>query len=128
MDKQDQEIKKALKGMQVPIPDPEFTDRIVAMHLEKAAKKSSATQIDFGSLLTGMVAVVVAALLSYANTSFDIGLTEDQLSVIQLLPVFYLLFQVINEYSTYKDRSGLKMNIAANSLFIGFALVSMTAF
>lgn len=128
MDKQDKEIKKALESMQSPLPDPGFTDRIVAMHLAKAAQKPSASQIDFGSLLTGMLAVLASILISYANTALKTGLTEDQVSVIQLLPVLYLIFQVLNEYFIYKDQSGLKINMAASSLLIGIAFVGMTAF
>ena len=114
--------------MQSPLPDPGFTDRIVAMHLAKATQKPSASQIDFGSLLTGMLAVLASILISYANAALKIGLTEDQVSVIQLLPVLYLIFQVLNEYFIYKDQSGLKINMAASSLLIGIAFVGMTAF
>ena len=98
MDKQDQEIKKALERMQSPISDPEFTDRVVALHLAKADQKTRMMQVDFSSLLTGMIAVVVSVLLSSANAVLEIGLTEDQVSVIQLLPILYLIFQVMNEY------------------------------
>lgn len=125
MDKKDQEIKKALKGMQSPISDPEFTDRIVAMHLAKADQKTRMMQVDFGSLLTGLIAVVVSVLLSYANAVLEIGLTEDQVSVIQLLPALYLVFQVMNEYLNYKDSSGLKLGLAAKSLFIGLIFAGM---
>lgn len=128
MDKQDQEIKKALKGMQAPLSDSGFSDRIVAMHLAKADQKALATQVDFGSLLTGMIAVLVSLLVSYANVVLEAGLTEDQVSVIQLLPVLYLVFQVMNEYFTNQDRPGLKFSMAAKSLFIGFAFLGMTAF
>lgn len=125
MDKQDQEIKKALERMQSPISDPEFTDRVVALHLAKADQKTRMMQVDFSSLLTGMIAVVVSVLLSSANAVLEIGLTEDQVSVIQLLPILYLIFQVMNEYFNYKDRSGLKLSIAAKSLFIGMICTGM---
>ena len=126
MDKKDQEIKKALERMQSPLSDPGFTDRVVSMHLAKSAQKTHLGQVDMGSLLTGLMAVAVSLLLSHANAVFNLGLSEDHLAVLQVLPVLYLIFQVLNEYFSQKDRSGLKWNMLAKSLFLGLICLVMT--
>ena len=126
MDKKDQEIKKALEGMQSPLPDPGFTDRVVSMHLAKSGQKSHLMQVDMGSLLTGMMAVAVSLLLSHANAVFSLGLSEEQLAVLQVLPVLYLIFQVMNEYVSQKDRSGPRWSMVAKGLLIGLICLGMT--
>ena len=119
MDKQDQHIKKVLKDMQSPVNDPEFTARIVSMHLEKQESKPFVNQLDIASLLTGLIAVFASLLVVYLNAVLDIGLTEDLLAVIQILPVLYLLFQLLNEYASHQYRQGFKFRAAALSLCIG---------
>ena len=127
MDKKDQEIKKALESMQFPLPDPGFTDRVVSMHLAKSGQKSHLMQVDISSLLTGMMAVAASLLLSHANAVFNLGISEEQLAVLQVLPVLYLIFQVMNEYFSQKDRSGLKWSMVAKSLLIGLICLGLAA-
>ena len=126
MDKKDQEIKKALEGMQSPLSDPGFTDRVVSMHLAKSGQKSHLIQVDMGSLLTGMMAVAASMFLSHANAVFNLGLSEEHLAVLQVLPVLYLIFQVMNEYFSQKDRPGPRWSMVAKSLLIGLICLGMT--
>lgn len=106
MDKQDQEIKKALQDLQMPIIDPNFTKDIVAAHLSKSEKKISFKQVDIGSLLTGMIGVFIALAVTYVNFELSLSIKTEHLFILQILPVSYLVFQVLNEYllNSYKPK------------------------
>ncbi len=103
MDSKDKEIKKALESMQSNVLDSTFTEKIVTIHLERQAEKRKVVPIDFTSLISGLILAVVASLLTYINTLIDLQLSSDQIAVIQIVPVIYLLFQLLNEVLSNKN-------------------------
>lgn len=110
MDRQDHELKQALQSMQSSIPDPYFTQKLVRMHLEKAEKKSLVLPIDFGSIIVGFIAVICALAVSFANTMYGLGLSDDHLTVLHILPVIFLFFQLMNEF--FKKGRGVREKLS----------------
>lgn len=125
MTKQDQEIKAALRRKQSTIDDPFFTQKIVSRHIEKMNSYATVHQVDFGSLLTGLIAVLCSFTIAYLNSIFDLGLSKDQLSVMQIIPVLYLVFQLMNEYLFQKGSFNIRLSLFSKGLFIG--LIGLSA-
>jgi len=96
MDKQDQIIKKALQDKMVTINKPNLTEQIIEKHVEYLDKKK-ARPIAFGSIILGIIGAILGLALTFVNSIYEIGLSEMQLMIVQIIPIVYLFYQVLNE-------------------------------
>lgn len=118
MNKQDQIIKKELQKKLVPINDSGFTEKIVTSHKLKMEKKKY-TPLDFSAIILGILGSLLALIISFTNLRSGLGLSENQLIVIQIVPIVYLFYQLLNEIFINENSFLLRTSLAIKSLTIG---------
>lgn len=126
MNKQDQMIKKELRKKLVPINDSGFTERIVTSHKLKMEKKKY-SPLDFISIILGILGSLVALMISFTNLRSGLGLSENQLIVIQIIPIVYLFYQLLNEIFINENSFLLRSSTIIKSLTIGLLLLALSS-
>ncbi|MBV6647804.1 MAG: DUF4932 domain-containing protein [Cyclobacteriaceae bacterium] len=126
MNNEDRIIKEALGQKLTSIKDPEFTKRIVEIHTSNMEEKY-AHFLDFGSLTLGIIGTLLAFAVSVANSIYKIGLTETQLMIIQIIPIVYLAYQLLNEFIINKNHISTKSSVSPMSTLLVLLMLALTS-